>query len=262
MPHASVGRPFGERDLADQPGFHPVCAAGIPGAAPACRMGLCPEPDAARSSKTIATARSRCSAGCCFRDTMGSNFPRDHSLQETRGGPLTRFPVNPVPDHGRRRRPFRRRKTKPTSGSVFPCCAPDPLVTGQRPHRHEASAARRGGRADAADAGRRGQAPGRSRVRTPGSTAVRRESQAVDQGALTSPGRACQREGIHVGGRPRPTGGSGRNRSGAVAAVASPLPDGGCERGRAAGPLIGKPRRAARHPRTAASHLDWRTCPC
>ena len=62
--------------------------------------------------------------------------------------------------------------------------------------------------------------------------------------------------------RPRPTGGSGRNRSGAVAAVASPLPDGGCERGRVAGHLIGKPRRAARHPRTAASHLDWRMCPC
>jgi hypothetical protein len=45
-------------------------------------------PDAARSSKTIATARSRSSAGCCFRDAMSPNFPRGHSLQETRGGPL------------------------------------------------------------------------------------------------------------------------------------------------------------------------------
>ena len=44
-------------------------------------------PDAARSSKTIATARSRSSAGCCFRDAMSPNFPRGHSLQETRGGP-------------------------------------------------------------------------------------------------------------------------------------------------------------------------------
>ena len=45
-------------------------------------------PDAARSSKTIATARSRSSAGCCFRDAMSPNFPRGHSLQETRGGPF------------------------------------------------------------------------------------------------------------------------------------------------------------------------------
>src|SRR5580700_6193924 len=44
-------------------------------------------PDAARNSKTIATARSRSSAGCCFRDVMSPNFPRGHSLQETRGGP-------------------------------------------------------------------------------------------------------------------------------------------------------------------------------
>ncbi len=44
-------------------------------------------PDAARSSKAIATARSRSSAGCCFRDVMSPNFPRGHSLQETRGGP-------------------------------------------------------------------------------------------------------------------------------------------------------------------------------
>src|SRR5258708_3841740 len=44
-------------------------------------------PDSARSSKTIATARSRSSAGCCFRDAMSPNFPRGHSLQETRDGP-------------------------------------------------------------------------------------------------------------------------------------------------------------------------------
>ena len=42
-------------------------------------------PDSARSSKTIATARSRSSAGCCFRDVMSPYFPRSHSLQGTRG---------------------------------------------------------------------------------------------------------------------------------------------------------------------------------
>ena len=31
VPHASVAGPFGERDLADQAGFHPVRAAGIRG---------------------------------------------------------------------------------------------------------------------------------------------------------------------------------------------------------------------------------------
>src|SRR6185437_12420237 len=44
------------------------------------------EPVSARSSKTIATARSRSSAGCCFLDTMSLNFPRSQGLQETRGG--------------------------------------------------------------------------------------------------------------------------------------------------------------------------------
>ena len=44
-------------------------------------------PVSARSSKTIATARSRSSAGCAFRDAMSPNFPRGHGLQETRGGP-------------------------------------------------------------------------------------------------------------------------------------------------------------------------------
>ena len=43
-------------------------------------------PVSARSSKTIATARSRSSAGCAFRDAMSPNFPRGHGLQETRGG--------------------------------------------------------------------------------------------------------------------------------------------------------------------------------
>jgi hypothetical protein len=33
-------------------------------------------PVSARSSKTIATARSRSSAGCAFRDAMSPNFPR------------------------------------------------------------------------------------------------------------------------------------------------------------------------------------------
>src|SRR5215475_11717236 len=42
-------------------------------------------PDSARSSKTIATARSRSSAGCRFLDAMSPNFPRSRSLQETRG---------------------------------------------------------------------------------------------------------------------------------------------------------------------------------
>src|SRR6476619_5707183 len=46
------------------------------------------EPVSARSSKTIATARSRSSAGCCFLDTMSLNFPRSQGLQETRGGSL------------------------------------------------------------------------------------------------------------------------------------------------------------------------------
>ena len=46
-------------------------------------------PGPARSSKTIATARSRSSAGCGFRDAMSPNFPRGHGLQGTRGGPLS-----------------------------------------------------------------------------------------------------------------------------------------------------------------------------
>ena len=50
--------------------------------------------DAARSSKTIATARSRSSAGCCFRDVMTPNFPRGHTLQETRGGPVGLVPTS------------------------------------------------------------------------------------------------------------------------------------------------------------------------
>ena len=45
----------------------------------------CGFPDSARSSMTIATARSRSSAGCCCRDAMSPNFPRSHSLQGTRG---------------------------------------------------------------------------------------------------------------------------------------------------------------------------------
>src|SRR3974390_315130 len=44
-------------------------------------------PVSARSSKTIATARSRSSAGCAFLDAMSPNFPRGHSLQGSRGGP-------------------------------------------------------------------------------------------------------------------------------------------------------------------------------
>ena len=46
-------------------------------------------PGSARSSKTIATARSRSSAGCAFRDARSPNFPRDHGLQGTRSGPIT-----------------------------------------------------------------------------------------------------------------------------------------------------------------------------
>jgi len=45
-----------------------------------------------RSSKTICTARSRSSAGCGFLDTMNPNFPRGHSLQGTRGSPLSPAP--------------------------------------------------------------------------------------------------------------------------------------------------------------------------
>jgi hypothetical protein len=33
-------------------------------------------------------ARYRSSGGCCIRDVMSPNFPRGHSLQETRGGPI------------------------------------------------------------------------------------------------------------------------------------------------------------------------------
>ena len=48
-------------------------------------------PDSARSSKTIATARSRSSAGCCFLDVTSLNLPRSNSLRETRGGPPVRL---------------------------------------------------------------------------------------------------------------------------------------------------------------------------
>ena len=40
-------------------------------------------PVSARSSNTIATARSRSSAECGFRDAMSPNFPRGHGLQGT-----------------------------------------------------------------------------------------------------------------------------------------------------------------------------------
>jgi hypothetical protein len=67
---------------------------GTDGSAVLCRMGAWLGLPAARGATRAARRgtqfkdhRHRSSAGCCFRDIMSPNFPRGHTLQETRGGP-------------------------------------------------------------------------------------------------------------------------------------------------------------------------------